>query len=193
MTDDIIDRLTPFINDEMRIPAGLIMDIIQEIQRLQAENEDCNNDFHALKEMFDKIRSDRNRWRKIADQLFLWLHPSPEDDSVYEAGIEAMTMYEEAASTELHSADDSDYTLQLEHSNTWLTNVHPADACAPYPCTIHNRTDHRMRSFPQHWRDDRQIMERICPHGVGHPDPDERFEPEDSQWIHGCDGCCLGA
>ena len=44
----------------------------------------------------ERLRADRDRWRKIAEQLFLWLHPSPEDDSVYEAGVEAMTMYEQA-------------------------------------------------------------------------------------------------
>lgn len=37
-----------------------------------------------------------------------------------------------------------------------------------------------------HWRDDRSFMERICPHGVGHPDPDD----EHADPIHGCDGCC---
>ena len=36
------------------------------------------------------------RWRYIAKELYTWLQPSPEDDSVYEAGIEAMAMYDEA-------------------------------------------------------------------------------------------------
>jgi len=50
-----------------------------------------------------------------------------------------------------------------------------------------------MRSFPQHWRSDRAIMERICPHGIGHPDPDEYKLNGKSGWaeaVHGCDGCC---
>lgn len=41
-------------------------------------------------------------------------------------------------------------------------------------------------------------MERICPHGVGHPDPDhiafvERVAGKDVasvEAVHGCDGCC---
>ena len=61
---------------------------------------------------------------------------------------------------------------KLEHTETVLHNVHSPSACAGANCTIHNRSDHHMRSFPQHWRSDRGIMERICPHGVGHPDPD---------------------
>lgn len=32
-------------------------------------------------------------------------------------------------------------------------------------------------------------MERICPHGVGHPDPDCMYAKRDT--VHGCDGCCL--
>ena len=47
---------------------------------------------HLIAEAADEIE----RWRKIAEQLYLWLQPSPEDDSVYEAGIEAMAMYDEA-------------------------------------------------------------------------------------------------
>jgi hypothetical protein len=45
-------------------------------------------------------------------------------------------------------------------------------------------------------------MERMCPHGVGHPDPDDpklmnlnSTEHNSSyfEYIHGCDGCCAGA
>lgn len=51
-----------------------------------------------------------------------------------------------------------------------------------------------MRSWPMRWRDGAGKMERICQHGVGHPDPDDA-----AYWdrvgmghknIHGCDGCC---
>ena len=42
------------------------------------------------------------------------------------------------------------------------------------------------------------LMERTCPHGVGHPDPDSlkwlrRYETKKdviALGIHGCDGCC---
>jgi hypothetical protein len=71
--------------------------------------------------------------------------------------------------------------------------AHKASACrqdktkkVSRPCPIHGRTDHAMRAFPQHWRDDRGIMERICPHGIGHPDPDDSGD----DGVHGCDGCC---
>ncbi len=63
-----------------------------------------------------------------------------------------------------------------------------ADAGA---CTIHNPSDHHMRDWPQNWRDERLLMERICPHGVGHPDPDDvRLQAGLDSGTHGCDGCC---
>ena len=76
----------------------------------------------------------------------------------------------------------------LEHSDEILINVHSESICKP-PCAIHSMTDHCMRSFPQHWRSDRFMIERICSHGVGHPDPDQYFVDE-TAWVHGCDGCC---
>jgi hypothetical protein len=66
-----------------------------------------------------------------------------------------------------------------------ILNVHPKYRCKG-TCCIHRRTNHHMRSFPQHFREDRGFMERTCPHGVGHPDPDDPFADP----IHGCDGCC---
>lgn len=81
--------------------------------------------------------------------------------------------------------------VQLENSQETLEHVHSEYFCALRPCTIHNRTDHHMRSWPQHWRDDRRFMERICPHGIGHPDPDSPWAAGSAMWIHGCDGCCF--
>lgn len=70
--NDIVTRLLPFIHDEMRMPAGLIMDTIKEIERLQAELKDSDDDFHALKSMFDNMRAERDRWFKIARDLYVW-------------------------------------------------------------------------------------------------------------------------
>ena len=65
--------------------------------------------------------------------------------------------------------------------------VHTKDSCKGPHCPIHNPSDHHMKDWPLHWRDDRKIMERICIHGVGHPDPDDI---SDDSGIHGCCGCC---
>jgi hypothetical protein len=77
----------------------------------------------------------------------------------------------------------------MEHTDIALV-VHEADRCIGEYCTVHNKSDHSMRSFPQHWRGDRGIMERICPHGIGHPDPDSPWPANSAEWVHGCDGCC---
>jgi len=67
-----------------------------------------------------------------------------------------------------------------------LIGVHSESKCAGEHCVIHNPSNHHMKEWPQNWRPDRQMVERICPHGVGHPDPDEISNDK----VHGCDGCC---
>jgi hypothetical protein len=67
-----------------------------------------------------------------------------------------------------------------------VLRVHPKTKCKGQHCCIHNPSDHHMKEWPQNWRGDRGIMERICPHGIGHPDPDDPATDK----IHGCDGCC---
>jgi len=70
--------------------------------------------------------------------------------------------------------------------------VHDRCTCIKDHCCIHNPSNHHMASWPLHWRSDRGVMERICPHGVGHPDPDDlAFHSGDEYYgVHGCDGCC---
>ena len=94
---------------------------------------------------------------------------------------------------------DFDTLFRLENSDQIIPS-HLEDKCVGEFCTLHNRSNHVMRSFPQHWRTDRKIMERVCPHGIGHPDPDEYkltqkyilFTGNTSEGVHGCDGCCSG-
>lgn len=78
----------------------------------------------------------------------------------------------------------------LEHGIDQLMNVHDPAKCAGRPCTVHMRSAHRMRSWPQLWRGDRGLMERRSPMGVSHPDPDDLFwrEGDDraAAAVHGC-------
>lgn len=76
-----------------------------------------------------------------------------------------------------------------------LTNTHDPRACASKGCAVHNRPSaHALDSAPLNWRTDRGILERICKHGVGHPDYDASLYLQsigmDSENVHGCDGCC---
>lgn len=79
-----------------------------------------------------------------------------------------------------------------------LLTTHGRAGCAGSSCVIHNPSDHHMASWRRHYRSDRGLMERICVHGVGHPDPDDlAFKASTRgddfarvEGIHGCDGCC---
>jgi len=74
--------------------------------------------------------------------------------------------------------------------------VHPRSACKgrSVPCCVHSPSNHKMSKFPQHWRDDTKAMERICPHGLCHPDPDHiafvKYMKGRVKVTHTCDGCC---
>lgn len=83
--------------------------------------------------------------------------------------------------------------------NGQVMQVHPERQCLP-PCPIHAPSEHVLSTAPLLWRDDRSMFERVCPHGTGHPDPDDlaykrlTMLPEvyrmHAYEIHGCDGCC---
>ena len=80
-----------------------------------------------------------------------------------------------------------------------LVNVHTPDQCKGRPCCIHNPSAHHMRDWPMVWR--RGLMERTCPCGMHHPDPDHMayalMRPgrvgEYESGVHGCCGHCLTA
>lgn len=75
--------------------------------------------------------------------------------------------------------------------------VHSGAVCYGEFCSIHNPSMHPLREAPLNWRSDTRVMERICEHGVGHPDPDDanyRMATQGKRYegtIHGCDGCCV--
>ena len=77
-----------------------------------------------------------------------------------------------------------------------LRGVHDPSQCEGRGCVIHHPSEHHMREWPTNWRSGGLLdikpphMERICPHGVGHPDPDDLAFVGDAIAVHGCDGCC---
>lgn len=83
------------------------------------------------------------------------------------------------------------------HDGRFLS-THTAQQCKNTHCVVHNPSHHHMVSWPLNWRGDRGMMERLCPHGVGHPDPDHLdfvasalgVHAAYDEGIHGCDGCC---
>ncbi|MBL7487136.1 hypothetical protein [Frankia sp. AgW1.1] len=71
---------------------------------------------------------------------------------------------------------------------------HPASDCTADACPFHWPSDHLMVFWPMVWRGDRGLIERLCPHKIGHPDPDSlawlAARGIDDPGVHGCDGCC---
>lgn len=74
-----------------------------------------------------------------------------------------------------------------------LGDTHPEYKCYGRQCVIHNPSDHHMLDWPINLRENK-LIERICKHGVGHPDPDSVYFfdmiGQGGLGIHGCDGCC---
>jgi hypothetical protein len=75
--------------------------------------------------------------------------------------------------------------------------IHDPAACVGYPCPYHNPSAHHMVTWRKVVRET-TLVERLCPHGIGHPDPDSvaymNRVTEDEGWgSHGCDGCCRPA
>lgn len=75
--------------------------------------------------------------------------------------------------------------------------VHKRTAdCDADGCAIHNQSYHHMVDWPTYMRVDKYyLIERICSHGIGHPDPDSLsfFRKKAMGWIgiHGCCRCCV--
>ena len=60
MTEDIVTRLRELREVLMGNPimAREVQEAMDEIKRLRAELKDADDDFHALKAMFDKMRAE---------------------------------------------------------------------------------------------------------------------------------------
>jgi len=76
-----------------------------------------------------------------------------------------------------------------------LRNVHSPANCEGRGCAVHDHpSDHSLKAAPMSWHMDRNILERLCTHGVGHPDHDSAIYlasiGQDYENVHDCDGCC---
>ena len=115
----------------------------------------------ALRERIEQVTAERDRARDIAARLA-----------------------DEVIDTETWTVDVVD--RHGFHAGNAPVRTHHRDDCQGRPCAVHHPSGHRMADWPQVWRADRRITERTCPHGVGHPDPDDPAAGR----VHGCDGCC---
>ncbi|MEU4534317.1 hypothetical protein AB0G15_05540 [Streptosporangium sp. NPDC023825] len=100
-----------------------------------------------------------------------------------------------------HLDDVVDTYSILVDPNGKIVKTHGVASCGNYEggeaqvCAIHNPTKHHMNEWPAVFRMDKNaLIERTCPHGLGHPDPDSLAffikHGITSLGAHGCDGCC---
>ena len=76
--EDIVMRLRhwgaqkpPFriaIDDE-KLEFCIMEEAADKIERLRNDLTECENNFHTLKEMFDRMRADRDLWKEVAENL----------------------------------------------------------------------------------------------------------------------------
>lgn len=96
--------------------------------------------------------------------------------------------------SEIWGGPSTDPDLGIHLGNSILENVHSKDKCAGRHCVLHDPSDHHMRSWPTLYRADKGLMERICPCGIGHPDPDDiawhESQGREGLDVHGCCGHC---
>lgn len=91
--------------------------------------------------------------------------------------------------------EGQDNSLHITGRGQRLTRTHPPNSgCEEHGCVIHNPTLEAQMIGETFWSLAHGRMERICEHGVHHPDPDAvawrlrkgLFPNVD----HDCDGCC---
>ena len=84
---------------------------------------------------------------------------------------------------------------ELDLMTRWGDSVHTEDEHCQVRCVVHNPSEGKHREYPVNWRTDLQTLERICDHGVGHPDPDQFYWLSRTgtldKVLHSCDGCCV--
>lgn len=82
---------------------------------------------------------------------------------------------------------------QTELESGQLLNHHRADQCHSQWCALHNPKPGPWSAWPRWWVGALERLDRICPHGVGHPVVESadwlRAHGKAHLLVHDCDGC----
>lgn len=82
-----------------------------------------------------------------------------------------------------------------------VISIHNPTQCAGRPCVFHNPSDHALSKAKVSYNESLHRVERVCSHGIHHPDVDEVVKVYDGfgetealkfAKHNDCDGCCLG-
>lgn len=115
-----------------------------------------------------------------------------------DATLDLMNQFQEYKLEEIKRIEEERRTHdEWEDSSGRVYRVHKRNLnCELDGCAIHNPSYHPLSDAPQYMRDDKDfLIERVCKHGIGHPDPDSasfiaKTIGDSAIWVHGCDGCC---
>ena len=100
-----------------------------------------------------------------------------------------------------------EHRLNFDRATSFrITRVHSVKDCSGEYCIVHNPSPKAIAMGELNWRPDRGLFfERVCEHGVGHPDPDHMAHLKtlvdrglldqahvDAEGVHGCciHRCC---
>lgn len=127
-----------------------------------------------------------------ADDFYEDDEPIEKVKAAFDAGVKTATA--PAGRFRVDMAASPVYGIEMQ--GPFHISTHPPEKCAGRACVIHAPSEHHMRDWPLNWRADRYLMERMCEHGVGHPDPDDVAyqkiaRPEAAAGMHSCDLCCI--
>lgn len=104
-----------------------------------------------------------------------------------DAATDLIQMLEEAR-------DNAGTMAVVEVGGEVLVGVHSDVLCRGEACPVHDPSDHHMRGWPAQ-QAPVGTLDRVCPHGYRHPDPDDATHRRntDPLWDldHDCDGCCF--
>lgn len=148
-------------------------------------NQMINNDLPDLDDLFAPLDTDDREWEQVIDPIATpavgeFLMRTPNEQLFF-------TRY--GTNWRWHSLEACDRTRAAAARQGIALNH----------CVIHNPSAHPLRNWPMTLRET-NLIERMCPHHVGHPDPDSaramdfmrygRINDEFGFTVHGCDGCC---
>jgi hypothetical protein len=153
-----------------------IRDLENTVSNLQQENSALQRRLAQWVEAFGEDGVEIvNGLKQMGDELAqISLHHEAEDSAAMAmADLDELVIWGE------------DYTTGTGQK----LRVHAADACEGAYCVIHRRKPGPQADWPTSWRGQWGGMELLCPHGVGHPAPEQLARPGFAD-IHTCDGCC---
>ncbi len=185
-------------NDTVNLAVGLLyaLDVIESYEKLIADEVDeIQEAIRADREDFAATRcKERGKHQHVPGRSRMaWCNLEDGHDGDHLEAPTGFTWPNTTAKTQVPYWGE-----QYISGTGQRMRVHRAEDCVISPeapwCVIHKPMPGPWSTWRTHWRSDRRIMERICPHGVGHPAAEYYLYATRPHVDHGCDACaCIPA